>query len=565
ELDPRALWEMRGRLLGLGGLQIGLTTLLIGAAGLWLGYDWRVSLAIGMVLALSSTAIVLQTLNEKGLMGTAGGRSAFSVLLAQDIAVIPMLALLPLLAVIPDIVGQADGSIIRSSQLEEEAGHGGSLVSDLPGWAVTLVTLSAVGAIILVSRYLTGPLYRLIAHTRLRELNTAFALFIVVAISVLMNLVGLSPALGAFIAGVVLASSEFRHEFESAIEPFKGLLLGLFFITVGAGIDVALLVSAPVDILGATLALIFAKGLVLFGLGWAFRLKERAHWLFTLSLAQAGEFGFVLISFGQQTQVFTPGLSQRLLLIVALSMLITPLLFILYERLTHRLGTPEHTEPDEIASQGRIIIAGIGRFGNVINRMLRAAGMEATVLDNDLDTIGLMRRFGYKAYFGDPTNPALLEAAGIQEARVLVVAVDDQDAAARLVDYARRLRPDLHIIARAHDRVHTYKLVKAGASQTVRETFDASLRAGRYVLQAMDFSEFDAYEHEKAYYRHDRHVLRELSELWDPKIPLHDNKAYIARAKELEQGLEAQIVVATEGDEPQPSETPASPKVAMPE
>ncbi|MEM8592432.1 MAG: monovalent cation:proton antiporter-2 (CPA2) family protein, partial [Pseudomonadota bacterium] len=287
ELDPRGLWSMRNRLLGMGGLQIGLTTIVLAGAGQYLGYDWRISLAMGMVLALSSTAIVLQTLNEKGLIATGGGRSAFSVLLAQDIAVIPMLAFLPLLAVVPDVIGLADGSIARAADLHDEGHHGPSLVENLPGWGVTIVTLGAVAAIVLVGHYLTHPLYRMIAQTRLRELNTAFALFIVISISVLMNLVGLSPALGAFLAGVVLASSEFRHEFESAIEPFKGLLLGLFFITVGAGINVSLLVSAPVTIIGATIALIICKGLILFAIGWAFRLKERAHWLFTLSLAQA--------------------------------------------------------------------------------------------------------------------------------------------------------------------------------------------------------------------------------------------------------------------------------------
>ncbi|MEM9349822.1 MAG: monovalent cation:proton antiporter-2 (CPA2) family protein [Pseudomonadota bacterium] len=548
ELEPRVLWQMRTRLLGLGGLQVTVTAGLVALGVSLLGYDWRTALAIGLIFSLSSTAIVLQTLNEKGLMATSGGRASFSVLLAQDIAVIPMLALLPLLALTPDVVGAPDGSIMRPAQASDHASghHGASLVAGLPGWGVTLITLSAIGAIVLVGRYFTHPLYHLIARTRLRELNTAFALFIVVSIAVLMNMVGLSPALGAFLAGVVLANSEFRHELESAVEPFKGLLLGLFFITVGAGIDLGLLASAPLTILGLTLAMIFLKGAVLFTLGWVFKLRERAHWLFTLSLAQAGEFGFVLITFAQQTEVLLPSMAQLLLLIVALSMLITPLLFIAYERLTHRLGDMEHPEPDEISAQDKVIIAGIGRFGQIVNRMLQAAGMTATVLDNDLETIRLMRSFGFKGYYGDPTNPGLLEAAGIEEAKVLVVAIDDDDAALKLVAYARRLRPDLHIIARARDRVHTYKLVRAGASQTVRETFDSSLRAGRYVLQAMDVAEFDAYEHEKAFYRHDRHVLHELSELWDPDVPISQNKAYIERARELEREVETQIVAAAE-------------------
>ncbi|MEM1099919.1 MAG: cation:proton antiporter [Pseudomonadota bacterium] len=547
ELDPRTLWTMRIRLVGLGGLQIAVTVGAILAASMALGFPWQTSLAIGLIFALSSTAIVLQSLTEKGLMATGGGRSAFSVLLAQDIAVIPFLAILPLLAIVPDIVGAPDGSITRT--FEDAAADTHStvyLLDGLPQWGVTLATLGAVAAIALVGRYLTGPLYHLIARTRLRELNTAFALFIVVSIAVLMNMVGLSPALGAFVAGVVLASSEFRHELESAVEPFKGLLLGLFFITVGAGIDLGLLAYAPATILGATLGLIALKGTVLYLLGWVFRLRGRAHALFTLSLAQAGEFGFVLIAFAAQTRVLPERLSQILLLIVALSMLMTPLLFIAYERLAHRLGDLEHPEPDEIDAEGRIIIAGVGRFGQIVNRMVQSAGMTATVLDNNLETIQLMRALGFKGYYGDPTNPDLLQAAGLMEAKVLVVAVDDDQAAKTLVSYARRVRPDLHIISRARDRIHTYELVQAGASQTVRETFDSSLRAGRYVLQAMDVAEFDAYEHEKTFYRHDRHVLAELAELWKPGVPLSQNKAYITRAKELEREVETQIVAAAE-------------------
>ncbi|MEL6913386.1 MAG: cation:proton antiporter [Pseudomonadota bacterium] len=547
ELDPKTLWTMRTRLVGLGGLQIGVSCGLITASALALGFAWQTALAIGLIFALSSTAIVLQTLTEKGLIATAGGRSAFSVLLAQDIAVIPFLALLPLLAVVPDVIGAPDGSISRTGGTGAADTHSAVYLLDgLPGWGVTLATLGAVAGIALVGRYLTGPLYHLIARTRLRELNTAFALFIVVSIAVLMNMVGLSPALGAFLAGVVLASSEFRHELESAVEPFKGLLLGLFFITVGAGVDLGLLATDPLVIVGATLGLIALKGAVLYVLGWAFGLRGRAHALFTLSLAQAGEFGFVLIAFAEQTRVLPDRLSQILLLIVALSMLMTPLLFIAYERLSHRLGDLEHPEPDDIDAEGKIIIAGVGRFGQIVNRMVQSAGLTATVLDTNLETIQLMRALGFKGYYGDPTNPDLLEAAGLKEAKVLVVAVDDDDAARTLVSYARRVRPDLHIISRARDRVHTYELVQAGASQTVRETFDSSLRAGRYVLQAMDVSEFDAYEHEKTFYRHDRHVLSELAELWKPDVPLSQNKAYITRAKELEREIDTQIVAAAE-------------------
>lgn len=330
ELEPRVLWDMRRRLIGLGGLQVVLTTALIMAPAVALGFDLRTALAIGLVFALSSTAIVLQTLDEKGLMQTSGGRSVFSVLLTQDIAVIPILALLPLLVIAMPLTLAPDGSLMRLTEPHDT--HATlSLVEGLPGWGVTLVTLGAVAAIVLVGVFLIRPIFRYIHQGRLREMYTALALLMVASIAVLMTMVGLSPALGTFLAGVVLANSEFRHELESDLAPFKGLLLGLFFITVGAGIDFELLANQPVFIVSATAAVILIKGLVLFGLSFLFKMKGKDRWLFTLSLAQAGEFGFVLVSFSLQQGVFGTSLSSTLLLIIALSMLVTPLLFILYD------------------------------------------------------------------------------------------------------------------------------------------------------------------------------------------------------------------------------------------
>ena len=317
ELEPRALWDMRHKLLGLGGAQIVLTMAAVMAAGMAFGLAWSTALAVGLVLALSSTAIVLQTLSEKGLMQTGGGRSAFSVLLTQDIAVIPMLALMPLLAFPMLAQVGPNGEVLRPSQIEDH-GHSMSLVEGLPGWGVTLVTLGAVAIVILAGIYLIRPLFRFIHHTHLREMYTALALLIVLGIGFLMMLVGLSPALGTFLAGVVLANSEFRHELESDIEPFKGLLLGLFFITVGAGINFGMLFADPLLLIGMTLGLMVLKGVILYGLGLAFKLKGRDQWLFTLSLAQAGEFGFVLLSFSVQQNVLPRGLADQLLLVVAL-------------------------------------------------------------------------------------------------------------------------------------------------------------------------------------------------------------------------------------------------------
>src|SRR6056297_3945040 len=556
ELEPRALWDMRHRLIGLGGAQVGLTTAAVMGVALAHGLAWQTSLAIGMVLALSSTAIVLQTLSEKGLMQTAGGRSSFSVLLTQDIAVIPMLAVVPLLAVTAPVALNADGSMALTG--EHGDSHGAiSLVADLPAWGVTAVTIGAVAAVILFGAFATRPLFRFVHQARLRELYTAFALLIVVGIAVLMGLVGLSPALGAFLGGVVLANSEFRHELESDIEPFKGLLLGLFFITVGAGINFSILFSQFFTVVGLALAVIVIKGGILYMLGRAFNLRGRTLWLFTLSLSQAGEFGFVLINFSGQHNVIPPALRETLLLIVAISMLITPLLFILYDCLSSRMeDTTEEHKPDEIDRTAPVIIAGIGRFGQIVNRLVRSSGFETVVLDHDLAAIQRMRRFGIKGFLGDPSRPELLHAAGLKEARVLVVAMDSPEITTKIVAFARRERPDLHIVARARDRTHVFRLYKAGANDIVRELFDSSLRAGRYVLENMGLTEFEAAELEKTFYRHDRQSVRDLAALWDPEIPTTRNAAYIERARALERELETMLLSQLEETAEPPDKDP---------
>jgi CPA2 family monovalent cation:H+ antiporter-2 len=557
ELEPRALWDMRHRLIGLGGLQIALTMAAVTACGSLLGLPWPTAVATGMVLSLSSTAIVLQTLNEKSLMTTQGGRSAFSVLLSQDIAVIPMLVVLPLLAVNPAMSLAPDGSIDRHAGDGEHGAHGSmSLVEGLPDWGVALVTLGAIALIIVGGVYGARPLFRYIHTARLPEMFTAVALLIVVGIGFLMILVGLSPALGTFLAGVVLANSEFRHELESDIEPFKGLLLGVFFITVGAGIDTGAFLGEPLTILGLAIGLLALKGAILFVLGRLFGLRGRDQWLFTLGIAQAGEFGFVLISFALSTSVMSEALGGRLLLVIAVTMLITPLLFILYDQIEHRLNErgSEASAPDEIDEQGPVIIAGIGRFGQIVNRMVQASGFKTVVLDHDMETIQLMRRFGFKGFFGDPTRPELLNAAGLQSASVLVAALDDPRAQNKLVAYARRVRPDLHIIARAHDRGHVYQLYRAGADDIVREMFDSAVRAGRYALENVGMSEYEAAVARDTFFQHDRETVRELAELWDPSIPASENTAYVTRARELEKDLETALFAALEqrakSDEP---------------
>ena len=540
ELEPRVLWRMRAKLLGLGGLQVLLTIAALGGLAYMMNETVRDSIAIGMILALSSTAIVLQTLSEKGIVQTAGGRNVFAVLLTQDIAVIPMLALMPLLAVAAPMMISPDGSIQRAAS---DTHHGTlSLVEGLPAWGVTLVTVGAIAVIILAGVFLTRPVFRYIHQARIREMYTALALLMVVAIAVLMQMVGLSPALGTFLAGVVLANSEFKHELETDLEPFKGLLLGLFFITVGAGFDFQAFFGDPVRIVLLTFLLIAVKGGILYGLARIWRLKPHDRWLFTLSLGQAGEFGFVLISFALGIGALSPALAQKLLLMIALSMLITPLLFILYEYRTRKMASEdEHHDADDIDETGTVIIAGIGRFGQIVNRLVQSAGFSTVVLDADLETVQTMRKFGFKGFFGDPTRPDLLKAAGIAEAKVLVVAVDGRDKATALVRYARQMRDDIHIVARARDRQHVYELYAAGANDIVREVFDSSLRAGRYALENLGLSEYEAAEAETMFYHHDRGMMKELATLWKPDVPTSKNAAYLKRAKELNSDLELSL------------------------
>lgn len=541
ELEPKALWDMRHRLIGLGGAQVVLTTGAIAAALMGLGLVWQTALALGLLLSLSSTAIVLQMLTEKALLRGSGGRSAFSVLLTQDIAVVPMLALIPLLALKTTTLPPAeDHGITNTAKGAAEPLL--SLVQSLPGWAATLLTLATVAGIILVGHFLTRPIFRFVHASRLPEMSTFISLLTVLGIAFLMMLVGLSPALGTFVAGVVLANSEFRHQLEADIKPFKGLLLGLFFMTVGVGIDMQTMLGQPLTVLGLTLGLIAIKAVILLGLTVPFKLRGKDRLLFTLGLAQAGEFGFVLVSFARGQGILDGELGQMTLLVISLSMLLTPLLFIVIERVSPYVGRAAVQPADQIDEKGRVIIAGIGRFGQVVNRLVRMSGLSTVVLDSDMATIETMRRFGVKGFFGDPSRPEMLQAAGLADAAVLVVAVDDRENATRIVAHARAARPDLHIVARARDRVHVYELYQAGASDIVRETFDSSIRAGRYVLENMGYTDYEAAQLSKTYFRVDRAAMRDLAALWVPGQPVQMNDAYVARARQLDADLETALI-----------------------
>jgi len=524
ELDPHRLWQLRMRLLGLGGLQVGLTVLAVMGIALALGLNWSVALAVGLVLSLSSTAIVLQTLTEKGQLRSDGGQAGFLVLLFQDIAVIPMLALLPLLA-LPELqsAGGAD---------HHDAGM--SLVAHLNAWQTALVTLAAIAVVVFGGSWLTPRLFRFIAMARLRELFTASALMLVVGIALLMSLVGLSPALGTFLAGVVLANSEYRHELESDIDPFKGLLLGLFFMTVGAGINFGLLGDNLLLIVSLTLLLIAIKVLVLWLVGSLFGLRGANLWLVALGLAQAGEFGFVLLSFTVSSAVIPVTLADQLLLIVALSMLLTPLLFIIHERLiAPRYLRESERQADNIDQACKVIIAGHGRVGGIANRMLRGAGFETTVIDYSSAQLEMLRAYGIKVYYGDATRPDLLNAAGISNADLLVLAINDKEKITEMTRYAVEHFPNLHVVARAVDRHHVYDLWAVGCRDIIRETFDSSLRMARSALIALGISEERAQDISEQFETVDRRYMREMADLYDPKIPSHENQPYVTKVREL--------------------------------
>lgn len=532
ELEPSLLWRLRAPILGLGGLQVAITVALVTGIALALDFPWQASVAIGMVVALSSTAIVLQTLAEKGLLGSSAGQSAFSVLLFQDIAVIPMLALMPLLA-----TGHA-----------ELAGDGHAVaetwISTLPGWARALAVLGAVAGIVIGGRYLLRPVLRALGNTRMREVFTAFTLLLVIGISLLMTQVGLSPALGAFLAGVVLANSEYRHELEANIEPFKGLLLGLFFISVGSSIDFELIGAEPSLIASLTVGMLLLKFTVLIALAHGFKLGTDQAFLFAFALPQVGEFSFVLLSFAGQEGVLGASITDPLVASVAMSMAASPLLLVFNERvLQPRFGTkPSEERPmDEIHEENSVIIAGFGSFGSTVGRLLRAQGVGTTVLDLDPDQVELLRRLGLQVYYGDATRHDLLETAGAADAKLLVLALNDAATTLKVARTAKKHFPNLKIFARSFEWEDSYDLYDAGVDYVYREALDTSLRLGADVMRMLGFRAYNAERATQKFLRYDQEALKALAEVRG------DRSVYISKVRERIEAMEK--VLAADLDE----------------
>jgi len=505
EMKPSLLWSLRHTIFGMGGVQVVLTTAAIAGTAVLMGYPPHQAVAIGMILSLSSTAIVLQTLSEKGLLKNSGGRSAFSVLLFQVIAVIPILALLPVLAIFGGINAPA------SPGDPEPEGF-----ASLPGIVQLLLIVSVGLSVIVAGKFVARHIFRYVAESGAREVFTALALLLVVGSAYATSELGLSPALGTFVAGVILAENEYRHELEVTIEPFKALLLGLFFISIGASINLAMFIHDPVRITGLVLLLIILKFITLWITAKIFGLKHGRQILFALALAQAGEFGFVLIAFSGRIRIFDPQTMSMLIIVIILSMAFTPLLLVINEKLVrpYYIRRKNREVPDKITSTGNIIIAGFGRFGLVVGRMLLANGFRVTILDSNPANVEILRKYGFKLFYGDVTSPELLESAGIKDARLLILTMAEYDEALKIASWLKKQYPGLKIAARARDTIHEFEFYKLGVKMVQRETFNSAVELGARSLHYLGFTPYQAYRASLIFRHHENDIMQDLYKHW---------------------------------------------------
>jgi len=520
ELQPSRLWVLRRSVFGLGAAQVLVTGAVLGAIAFALGMTVQSAVVIGLALAMSSTAFVLQILAEKGQLSARHGRSSFAILLFQDLAVIPLLALIPLLG-----AGDMDLS-------------GRSL------WPAVLTALGAIVAVVVGGRYLLRPILQAIASSGIREIFTAATLLVVIGTSLLVSSVGLSMSLGAFLAGVLLADSEYRHELEADIEPFKGLLLGLFFISVGMSANLGLIVSHPLAIVGATALLMAVKAAILLGIGrfsghsWA---SSRG---LAVALCQGGEFAFVLFGLAADSGIMGRTLTDSLVIVVTLSMALTPLAFLLNDVvIAGWLRKPAEEKFDEIdESESRVIIAGFGRVGQIVGRLLRAKRIPFTALERSAEQVESVRRFGSRAYYGDASRHEMLLAAKADKAEILVVAIDDVESSLRTAETAKKHFPNLRIYARARNRFHAHRLMDVGVDYLIRETYVSSLELTQEVLLGLGLTQWEAKDAIATFRRHDEQFLLSQHAVY------HDESRLIQSSKEAVQELESLLQSDTESD-----------------
>ncbi len=517
ELEPKRLWSLRRPIFGWGTAQVMLCALGLTLTAIACGYAWKIALVAGLGLALSSTAIALQVMNERNLMSTSSGQSAFAILLFQDVAAIPILALLP-------ILGAAAGTNQALTPIESAQAAG--------------KIIAVIAGIILGGRVLLRPVFRWIARSKTPEIFTAASLLLVVGIAGLMQMVGLSMALGAFLAGVLLAESEYRRELETNIEPFKGLLLGLFFIAVGMSIDFAILRDSPGKMILVVAAFLAVKAVVIFSLGKAIGLPFQERPVFTLLLAQGGEFAFVVFQAAAGAKVFSPASASLLIAAVAVSMLLSPLLLVLLDKFVlPRFAHCGRNEMEEISEpqNAPVLVAGFGRYGQIISRVLLAQGIPCTVLDHDADMIEAARKYGYRVFYGDATRLDLLRTAGAASAKVLVLAVDDVEQSLEIVDCVQEHFPQLAIVARARDVTHWNKLRDRNVMLVQRELFESSLLSAQSVLQLMGQTAQQAEQITDIFREHNLALFEKLHPHY------RDQAKLVATVKQGRQQLEEQM------------------------
>ena len=516
EIEPKDFWSMRKTILGMGGIQVFGTMALTFLVLYLLGVSWIVAIVAAMAIALSSTAIALQSIKEKGLMNTTFGTSSFSILLFQDIIVIFMLGALPL--------------ICSCGEDAYAEGHTATNILDtMPLGLQTVAIILSMIAIVVAGRYIFIPILRVVASTGVRELLVAASLFIVFGLAYLLEMVGLSPALGAFLGGVVLATSEYKHELESTIDPFKGLLLGLFFMSVGASINFIVIGDNPMMIIGLVIGVILIKAIVLYIVGVLFKLKIDQRLLLTFSLAQVGEFAFVLLSFAFTLQMIDSLQLDILLVVTALTMALSPILGMINERLLlPKIGTKESEQKssDTIDKKHKVILVGFGHFGSTIGRFLRGNGVEATILDQDSNRVDLLRKLGFEVYYGDATRMDLLESAGIAEADILICAIDNPDVTLNLVKKIKDKYPQLKLMVRANNRYDAYDLLNSGINHVYRESLETSVKLACDVLCHIGFDTSIIKSQGEKFIKADEDSLRRLSS------KSLNEEAYIFKARE---------------------------------
>ena len=502
EMKPSHLWGLRRQIFGLGSLQVILCSILLTFVGVLFGFSWAVSFVSATGFVLTSTAIVMQVLGERQELASPRGQRIVSILLFEDLLIVPLLAIVAFLA----------------PATPESAAHA------TPLWQTIGTALLSLAALVAAGLWVLNPLFRVLAASRAREVMTAAALLVVLGAGLLMETGGLSMAMGAFVAGVLLSESSFRHQLEADIEPFRGLLLGLFFLGVGMALDLKVVAENWGIIVSGVIALMVVKGLCVYGVARLARSNHTDAMDRALLMAQGGEFAFVLYSAAASAGVIDARVNANMTAIVVLSMAITPLVLVLYQRFGNPAPAGEAREADTFDEQHPILVVGMGRFGQIVNSMLQMSSHSTTVIDLDPTTVAGLNRYGIKTHFGDASRPELLLTAGIENARLLVIAIDNREQALSIAHFAREVNPNIDIVARAYDRLHTFDLYQAGADEIVRETFDAAIRAGKRALERLGMSRDDAEKVGKIFYRHDRHGMIEQARVYDPTLGPFNNK-----------------------------------------